>query len=110
MIIRDPVRTKLCNHYAFTDLRVFYESRKKIKLGYTYKEIYTCPLCKVEVDDTGLLYLNEVCIILKYFSQKVYPIKEAYTAISKTKFLKETAKIVIKNNEKKVIAQYAEEK
>jgi hypothetical protein len=50
----DPARGKYCQHYSFTDLRLYY-------LGYDPEtRLYKCPIlgCNESMTDSDILYLK----------------------------------------------------
>ena len=65
-LIMDPARGKYCQHYAFTDLRLYYANYDPTT------RLYNGPIagggeCRPDGD---ILYLKEVEILLKYASFK----------------------------------------
>lgn len=62
----DPARGKYCQHYAFTDLRLYYQNYDPIT------RLYKCPIpgCGECMPDGDIIYLKEVEILLKYASFK----------------------------------------
>ena len=62
MLIIDPARGKFCQHYAFTDLRLYYSNYDP------QNNLYKCPIagCNETMMDGDIMHLKEVQILMEY--------------------------------------------
>ncbi len=92
LMIMDPARGRGCQHYSFTDLRLYY-------LNYDPEtNTYKCPIegCHERMVDSDILYLKEVSILIDYAKFKCEEWPELTLA----------SKVVIDNSNKKLYVSY----